>query len=81
MSANPSPTTPLAIDVREAARLLSVCAETVARMARRGEIPHFHVGRSLRFSVDALRQYVAEQSAAQMTGTEWHPSHTSTHGS
>lgn len=65
MQANPSaaPQSPLAIDAREAGRLLSLHPETVARMARRGELPHFKAGRSVRFSVAALTEWLQQQSS------------------
>jgi excisionase family DNA binding protein len=34
---------------RHVAALLGMCEETILRLARRGEIPHFRIGRSLRF--------------------------------
>lgn len=43
--------------VPEVAELLGVSEATVARSARAGEIPHFRVGRCLRFHPDEIEAY------------------------
>jgi excisionase family DNA binding protein len=45
------------LDVRGAAELLAVHVETVRRLARKGEIPAFKVGRDWRFRREALLQW------------------------
>jgi len=50
------------LNVKEAAQLLGTHAETVRRLARRGEIPCFKVGSDWRFSRDALRQWFDDES-------------------
>jgi two-component system CheB/CheR fusion protein len=62
---------PEVLDAHEAATLLSAHVETVRRLARRGDIPSFKVGKDWRFKREALvrwaeRQPVANQQAALM---------------
>lgn len=45
----------------EAAAYLKVHVETVRRLARRGQIPAFKVGRDWRFEAAALRRWCAGQ--------------------
>ncbi len=49
------------LNAREAAEFLRAHVETVRRLARRGEIPSFKVGKDWRFSREALRRWSAEQ--------------------
>lgn len=49
---------PLLVDVREAARRLSVCERTVSHMVERGELTPVRIGRAVRFSVSDLRGWV-----------------------
>ncbi len=46
----------------EAAELLNVSPQTVYRILRRGELPAFRVGHSIRFSQVALENYLRAQS-------------------
>lgn len=47
---------------RETAQVLSVCEKTLWSLTRpRGPIPCLRLGRSVRYSVEALREYVARQ--------------------
>jgi len=55
-------TRPLLVDVREAARLLSVCERTVANMVGRGELKPIRIGRAVRFAVADLRAWVERQT-------------------
>ncbi len=53
---------PLLVDVRVAARLLSVCERTVWNMAKRGELPSLRIGRAVRFSVDDIKAWIQRQT-------------------
>ena len=62
---------PEVLDAHEAATLLSAHVETVRRLARRGDLPSFKVGKDWRFTREALvrwseRQPAGNQSAALM---------------
>ena len=46
------------LSVREAARLLNVTESTVYRLTKVGSLPHLRVGRSIRFSMEILEEYV-----------------------
>ncbi|NJL31592.1 MAG: helix-turn-helix domain-containing protein [Phycisphaerales bacterium] len=53
----------LAVDTRGAAAALSLSERTIARLVASGQLPSFTVGeKSRRFSVEALRHWVREQS-------------------
>ena len=57
------PTTPLAIRPREAARLLSISERTLYSLSHpRGPIPCIRLGRSVRYSVAAIREYLEAQT-------------------
>ena len=58
----PSPS-PLAVSVREAARMIGVCARTLAREAMRGELRTFRIGRAVRVRVAELEAYLARKEA------------------
>ncbi len=45
----------------DAAGLMKVHVETIRRLARRGEVPAFKVGKDWRFYYVALRQWANEQ--------------------
>jgi excisionase family DNA binding protein len=49
-------------NAKEAAAFLKAHVETIRRLARRGEIPAFKVGRDWRFHQDAVRRWSEEQS-------------------
>lgn len=57
------------LNAKEAADYLKAHVETVRRMARRGEIPAFKVGKDWRFHKDALRRW-AEGQYANFSGKE-----------
>lgn len=42
----------------EVAELLAVNKETIYRLARKDEIPHFHIGKLLRFSKDQIEDWL-----------------------
>jgi excisionase family DNA binding protein len=48
------------LNAKEAAEYLKAHVETVRRMARRGEIPAFKLGKDWRFHLDALRRWSEE---------------------
>jgi excisionase family DNA binding protein len=47
------------LSVRQAARLLGVCAATVYRMCEQRELGHFRVRNAIRVPVGALKDYLA----------------------
>lgn len=51
------------LNAKEAAEYLKAHVETVRRMARRGKIPAFKVGKDWRFHGEALRQWSEDQNA------------------
>jgi len=55
-----------ALTVRQAAKLLGVHEETVRRLARRGEIPSFKVGRSWRFRREVLLRWADDQAEVEV---------------
>ena len=50
------------LNVREAAQYLGLEVDTIYRKARLREVPCVKVGRSLRFDVKALEQYIEQHS-------------------
>ena len=61
--------TKLLLSAREAAIALSVSEKTLwTNSCPRGTIPVVRLGRSVRYSVEALREFVAQQSGAQGGG-------------
>jgi len=50
------------LDRHEAAEFLSVSTSTVYRILRRGELPAYRVGHSIRISQVALENYLRAQS-------------------
>lgn len=58
--------TPAALGSKEAAEYLSITPAFLARLTKSGVIPHFRLGRLLRYSVAALDKFMEEQST-----TEW----------
>ena len=47
------------LTTREVAVLLKVHEYRVAELCRRGLLPHFRMGRQLRFSASQIRQFIA----------------------
>lgn len=62
-----SPMQPLAVDVREAGRLLSVSPFTIRRMLRDGRLQPIHVGRRVLVPLESLTALVHAKAAAQET--------------
>ncbi len=55
----------LLLTPREAAETLSVCEKSLWSLtAPRGPIKSVRLGRSVRYSVDALREFISQQSQA-----------------
>lgn len=50
--------TPL-LTVKDAAAYLNVSEVTIYRMIKSGTLPHMRVGRGIRFSQDALDEYIS----------------------
>ncbi|MCE9589087.1 MAG: helix-turn-helix domain-containing protein [Planctomycetes bacterium] len=62
----PTPTVaPLLVGEREAARLLGISARKLWSMAAGGEVPYVKIGTAKRYSIEALRTWIAahEQGA------------------
>src|SRR4051812_39653072 len=57
---------PEALTGQEAAALLNAHVETVRRLARRGELPSFKIGKDWRFNREALLRW-SESTSAQAT--------------
>ena len=49
----------LLVDVKTTARLLSICEKTLWTLTDRGDIPCIRIGRSVRYSPDDLRAWIA----------------------
>ncbi len=58
---------PLAVNRREAARLLGISPQKLWSMTAAGELPHFRVGSGLRYRVESLRAWIEarEREAAE----------------
>jgi excisionase family DNA binding protein len=59
--------TVLAVDIREAARRLSLSPRTVATLVARGELPSQKVGRRRIISVAALEAFITGHNAILLT--------------
>ena len=57
----PAPEPPL-VSPRQAARLLSVSERTLYAFTRNGTIPVVRLGRSVRYSLDDLREWIRSRS-------------------
>lgn len=63
------PTLPwLAMRPREAAKALGVSPRTLWEWTKRGDVPHIRRGKTVLYSVDALRRWLDEQSAISGNG-------------
>ena len=64
MKLNPqSETTPrLLIDVREAAKALSICERTLATLTKAGEIPHTRLRGRVLYAPHVLREWIDGQT-------------------
>lgn len=47
---------------REAANVLGISQRTVYELAQAGALPHLRIGRSVRFPIDRLHAFIAEQT-------------------
>lgn len=63
---NRPPVPPAAWKKREAAAYLNISEVTLLRLVRAGEVPHARVGRSIRFTKEALDEYLRAG-----TTTDW----------
>jgi excisionase family DNA binding protein len=63
-----SESTILAVDITDAARMLSLSERTVARLAKNGVIPSAKLGRRRVFVVESLKSALADRLAAQAAG-------------
>jgi excisionase family DNA binding protein len=52
------------LGVRQAARYLGIGQRTLYAMARAGEVPHFRLGQSLRFSRSALDEWAFNKATS-----------------
>lgn len=52
---------PLLVTPREAARMLSVSERTLWSLSAKGEIPRIKLGRSARYAVSDLREFIERQ--------------------
>ncbi len=55
----------LLVTARQAAKMLSVSERTLWGLSDAGEIPRVKIGRAVRYSVDDLKRYIAEQVELQ----------------
>lgn len=53
---------PLLITEAEAAKLLSIGARTLRKLAKSGEVPSLKIGRSVRYSLEMLRQWITSRA-------------------
>jgi predicted DNA-binding transcriptional regulator AlpA len=61
----------LLLTPREAATALSVCEKTLWSLtAPRGDLPCVRLNRSVRYSVEALREWIADRQRAATTALE-----------
>ena len=51
----------LALRPREAAEALGICERTLWSMTHDGDIPHFKLGKSTLYPVEALREWLRER--------------------
>lgn len=49
---------PLAVTPKAAAKMLSIGQRTLARITAEGELPHFNIGRLVRYDVADIRAYI-----------------------
>ena len=58
----------LLVDVRMAAKMLGVCERTVRNLTKRGELPVIRIAGCVRYSREALIEFVQQQSRRESTG-------------
>jgi len=54
--------TQLAVCAKDAARMLGIGQRKLWSLTNRGDIPHFRIGRSVRYSVPALMEWIDERT-------------------
>ncbi|MBD9674916.1 excisionase family DNA-binding protein [Pseudomonas sp. PDM21] len=59
-----------ALTIREFAKDLSVCYETVRRMIARGELPCLQVGNSIRIDPEVAKAHLAEAARKRQENRE-----------
>jgi len=52
------PPKPLILTADEAAKLLGICRRTLSKKSADGQIPHFKIGKVVRFHLGELRKYM-----------------------
>ncbi len=63
----PPASSPILVDSREAARLLSISPRTLWQLTKVGEIPSLKIGRSVRYRVADLDNWTQQQISAATT--------------
>ena len=53
---------PIAVNATNAARLLGIGERKLWSLTNRGDIPHFRIGRSVRYSVPALLAWIDDRT-------------------
>ena len=64
----PTEPEPLLLEPREAARMLRISERTLSTYTRNGTLPVVRIGRSVRFSPEALRRWIAAQMEGDANG-------------
>lgn len=59
----------LLVSEREAASMLSICPRSLWAIRTAGEIPHVRVGRSVRYAVADLEQWIQQQRRSSATSS------------
>ena len=60
----------ITFDAREAAVYLKIHYETLLKMTRKKQIPHYRIGRKLLFRKDSLNQWITEQEQKSVMTAE-----------
>jgi excisionase family DNA binding protein len=55
----PNSDEPLLLDVKAAAKTLSVSPRTIAELTKLGKLPHVRLQRRVLYPVDRIREYIA----------------------
>lgn len=66
----PPAVAPEAVDVDEAARLMSVSPSTAKRLVDSGELPSLLIGRLRRVRVEAIREYLLKAENGRQPSTQ-----------
>ena len=59
---------PLLVDVKEVARLLSICERTVRTLTKGGELPVVKIGSRVLYSRADLIQFIQQRSVREVRG-------------